>query len=53
LRSNLEGRRVKISAKVGLLGQDDIQERLVDLKSAIVVLDEAEFPEFVHEQIHP
>jgi hypothetical protein len=44
---------LKMSAKVGLLVQDDTQERFVDLKSAIVVLNEAEFPEFVHEKIHP
>jgi hypothetical protein len=33
-----------------LFVQDYAQERSVDLKSA-VVLDEAQFPEFVHEKI--
>jgi hypothetical protein len=32
--------------------QDDTQKRVVDLKSAIV-MNEAEFPEFIHKQIHP
>jgi hypothetical protein len=32
--------------------QDNAQERFVDLKSAIVVLDEAQFPEFVHEKVY-
>src|SRR5216684_1585426 len=39
-------------AKAGLLVQHDAQERSVDLKSA-VILDEAQFPEFVHEKIDP
>jgi hypothetical protein len=32
--------------------QDNAQERAVDLKAA-VVLYEAQFPEFVHEEIDP
>ena len=36
-----------------LLVQDNTEEGAVDLKSAIVVLNEAEFPEFVHEEIDP
>jgi hypothetical protein len=34
-----------------LLVQDNTEEGTVDLKSAIVVLNEAEFPEFVHEKV--
>ena len=37
---------------VPVLVQRDTQERSVDLKTAIV-MNEAQFPEFVHEQIHP
>ena len=36
-----------------LLVQDNIQEGSVDVETAFVVLDEAEFPEFVHEEIDP
>ena len=35
-----------------LLVQDDFQKRFIDCNFA-VVLDESEFPEFVHEEIHP
>src|SRR6266404_3232165 len=35
-----------------LLVQDNTDEGAVDLKSA-VVMNEAQFPEFVHEKIHP
>ena len=31
--------------------QDNIEEGSVDVETAFVVLDEAEFPEFVHEEI--
>lgn len=34
-----------------LLAQDDAEEGIVNLKSAIV-LNEAEFPEFVHKKIY-
>jgi hypothetical protein len=34
-----------------LLVQDNTEKGAVDLKSAIVVLNEAEFPEFVHEKV--
>ena len=40
-------------ARVCLLVQYDAQERSVDLKSVIVVLNEAQFPELVHEKIDP
>ncbi len=40
------------SVKVGLFVQDNGQHRSVNLKTA-VVLDETEFPEFVHEKIDP
>src|ERR1700680_1985532 len=36
-----------------LLVQDNTQEGIVDLKSAIIVLNEAEFPKFIHEEIDP
>src|ERR1700686_3506785 len=36
-----------------LLVQDNIQERRVDVETAIVVFNEAEFPEFIHEKIDP
>jgi hypothetical protein len=32
--------------------QDDTQKRTVDLKAAIV-MNETQFPEFIHEKIHP
>src|SRR6266446_1580721 len=35
-----------------LIVQDNTEEGIVDLKSAIV-MNEAQFPEFVHEKIHP
>ena len=34
-----------------LLVQDNTQEGTVDLNSVIVVLNEAEFPEFIHEKV--
>jgi len=42
-----------MSAKVGLLVKDNTEEGRVDVETAIVVLNEAEFPEFIHEKIHP
>jgi hypothetical protein len=33
--------------------QDNTEEGRVDVETAIVVLNEAEFPEFIHEKIHP
>jgi hypothetical protein len=36
-----------------LLVQDNIQEGRVDVEAAIAVFDEAEFPEFIHEEINP
>src|SRR2546422_4098620 len=35
-----------------LIVQDNTEEGIVDLKSAIV-MNEAQFPEFIHEKIHP
>src|SRR6267143_3350426 len=35
-----------------LLVKDNTEEGAVDLKSAIVVLNETEFPEFVHEKVN-
>jgi len=40
-------------AKTGLFVQDNIQEGSVDVEAVFVVLDEAEFPEFIHEEINP
>jgi hypothetical protein len=31
--------------------QDNTQEGIVDLQSALIVLNEAEFPKFIHEEI--
>jgi hypothetical protein len=39
-------------AKDGLLVQDNTEERTVDLKAA-VVMNEAQFPELVHEKVYP
>ena len=39
-------------ARVCLLVQNDAQEGVVDVQPA-VILDEAQFPEFVHEKIDP
>jgi len=36
-----------------LLVQDNTEEGRVDVETVIVVFNEAEFPEFVHEKIHP
>src|SRR6202521_717611 len=36
-----------------LLVQDNIQEGRVDVETATVVFNEAEFPEFIHEEIDP
>jgi len=33
--------------------EDDTQEGIVDVDLALVVLDETQFPEFVHEKIDP
>jgi hypothetical protein len=53
INNDLEARRFPIGMKLWcLLVQDNTQEGFVDLKSAIV-MNEAQFPEFVHEQIHP
>jgi hypothetical protein len=43
--------RSRLRVKVGLLVQDNTQEGIVDLDLAVVVLDEAQLPEFVHEEI--
>ncbi len=40
------------SSDVWLVVQNDIQQRAVDLQSAIVI-DEAQFTEFIHERAHP
>lgn len=40
-------------AKADLVVQDNTQERFVDVDLAVVVLDEPQLPEFVHEKIHP
>src|SRR6266536_1887954 len=40
------------SSDVWLVVQNDIQQRAVDLQSAIVI-DEAQFTEFIHERTHP
>ena len=42
-----------MTAKVGLLVKDNTEEGRVDVETVIVVLNEAELPEFVHEEIHP
>src|ERR1700692_527576 len=42
-----------VNAKTSLLVQDNIQEGGVDVETAFVVLDEAECPEVVHEEITP
>jgi hypothetical protein len=36
-----------------LLVQDNIQKGSVDVETAFVVFNEAEFPEFIHEEIDP
>ena len=36
-----------------LFMQDHAQEGVVDLDSAVIVMNEAQFPEFIHEQVDP
>ena len=36
-----------------LLLQDNVQQGGVDVKTAVAVFNEAEFPKFIHEEIHP
>ena len=36
-----------------LLVQDNVQERFIDVDVALGVLDETQFPEFVHEETDP
>ena len=36
-----------------LLVQDNIKEGRADVETAFVVINETEFPEFVHEEINP
>ena len=56
-RPRLSGRAIRSAVHFNgreswfLFVQDNTEEGLVDLKSAIVVLNEAEFPEFVHEKV--
>jgi hypothetical protein len=52
MNSYLETCQFPKRAKVGLLVQDDTEEGAVDLKPAIV-MNEAQFPEFVHEEVYP
>jgi hypothetical protein len=40
-------------AEVNLVVQDNTQEGFVDVDLAVVVLDEPQLPEFVHEKIDP